>query len=90
MREWSVLSTEEKTALRSYIVQYLTSHPHLVNYVKSQLTHTVALMVKRGTLEDDRKALFESVLATLSELLATSDHKMVREGGGRRKERRGR
>ena len=77
MREWSVLSPEEKTALRGYIVQFLTAHPNLVNYVRSQLTHTVALMVKRASLEDDRKTLFESVLTTLSELLATGDHKMV-------------
>ena len=77
MREWSVLPVDEKTALRGYIVQYLTAHPNLVNYVRSQLLHTVALMVKRATLEDDRKKLFDSVLTTLSQLLASDDHKMV-------------
>ena len=77
MREWSILPAEEKAALRRYIVQFLTVHPSLVNYVRSQLLHTMAVLVKRATLEDDRKKLFDSVLTTLSQLLATGDHKMV-------------
>ena len=79
MREWSVLPLEEKTALRGYLVQFLTAHPHLINYVRSQLLHTVAVMVKRATLEGDQKELFDSVLSTVSQLLATDDHKMVKE-----------
>ena len=78
MREWSILPVEEKAALRSYIVQFLMAHPNLVNYVRSQLLHTMAVMVKRATLEDDRKKLFDSVLTTLSHLLSTGDYKMVR------------
>ena len=77
MREWSILPLEEKTALRSYVVQFLMAHPNLVNYVRSQLLHTMAVMVKRATLEDDRKKLFDSVLTTLSHLLSTDDYKMV-------------
>lgn len=77
MREWSLLPSNEKTALRGYIIQFLMAHPNLVNYVRSQLLHTVALMVKRATLEDDRKKLFDSVFTTLSQLLAMDDHKMV-------------
>ena len=87
MREWSVLPLEEKTALRGYLVQFLTAHPHLVNYVRSQLLHTVAVMVKRATLEEDQKKLFDSVLSTMSQLLATDDHKMVNERGERERER---
>ena len=89
MREWSVLPLEEKTALRGYLVQFLTAHPHLVNYVRSQLLHTVAVMVKRATLEEDQKKLFDSVLSTMSQLLATDDHKMVNERGERERERSG-
>ena len=79
MREWSILPLEEKTALQGYLVQFLTAHPRLVNYVRSQLLHTVAVMVKRATLEEDQKKLFDSVLSTVSQLLATDDHKMVSE-----------
>ena len=91
MREWSIL---EKTALRGYLVQFLTAHPRLINYVRSQLLHTVAVMVKRATLDEDQKKLFDSVLSTMSQLLATDDHKMVKEmerrrEGGRERERRG-
>ena len=84
MREWSILPLEEKTALRGYLVQFLTAHPRLINYVRSQLLHTVAVMVKRATLDEDQKKLFDSVLSTISQLLATDDHKMVREMEGER------
>ena len=77
MREWSVLPLDEKRALRGYLIQFLTSHPHLVNYVCSQILHTVAVMVKRATLEEDNKKLFDSILSTVSQLLAADDHKMV-------------
>ena len=77
MREWSVLPLEEKTALRGYLIQFLTTHPLLINYVRSQLLHTVAVIVKRATLEEDQKSLFDSVLSTVSQLMATDDHKMV-------------
>ena len=87
MREWSILPLEEKTALRGYLVQFLTAHPRLINYVRSQLLHTVAVMVKRATLDEDQKKLFDSVLSTMSQLLATDDHKMVREMEGREGER---
>ena len=78
MREWEMLPVEEKTALRGYLIQFLTAHPNLVNYVRSQVLHTVALMVKRATLEEDQKKLFDSVFSTVSQLLATNDYKMVR------------
>ena len=50
--------------------------PSLVSYVREQLLHTVALMVKRATLEEDRRKLFDSVFSTVSQLLAM-DSKMV-------------
>ena len=51
--------------------------PSLVSYVREQLVQTVALMVKRATLEEDRRTLFDSVFTTVSQLLLTDDSKMV-------------
>ena len=48
----------------------------LVPYVREQLLHTVALMVKRATLEDNRRELSDSVFTTVSQLLMM-DVKMV-------------
>ena len=49
----------------------------LVSYVREQLVQTVALMVKRATLEEDRRALFDSVFTTVTQLLMTENSKMV-------------
>ena len=56
--------------------------PRLIGYVREQLLHTVAVMVKRATLEDGRERLFNSAFSTVSQLLAM-DTKRVREGGER-------
>ena len=48
----------------------------LAPYVREQLLHTVALMVKRATLDSDRRNLFDSVFTTVSQLLMM-DAKMV-------------
>ena len=48
-----------------------------MSYVREQLVQTVALMVKRATLEEDRRALFDSVFTTVTQLLMTENSKMV-------------
>ena len=48
-----------------------------MSYVREQLVQTVALMVKRATLEEDRRALFDSVFTTVTQLLMTDNSKMV-------------
>ena len=44
----------------------------LVNYVREQLVCSVALMVKRATLEVDKQKLFGSILTTVSQLLTVN------------------
>ena len=78
LREWAILPPEEKEALRNYVIQYLTAQPALATYVISGLLHTFSVMVKRATLEDDRKKLFDSVFSTVTQLLAVNDTRMVR------------
>ena len=44
----------------------------LVNYVREQLVCSVAVMVKRATLEVDKQKLFGSILTTVSQLLTVN------------------
>ena len=78
IREWQLLSEEEKAGLRQYLLHYLTSRPSLTPYVQRQLVHMLALMVKRATLEAGFAGLFRSILDFVSQLLATGEVKMVR------------
>ena len=78
MREWQLLSNEEKAGLRQYLLHFVTGHPGLVSYVQRQLLHTLALMVKRATLEPGFSELFRSILDFVAQLLGTGEIKMVR------------
>ena len=64
--------------LRVYLMHYLASRPTLTGYVRSQILHTIALLVKRATLEAGGEHLFDSVLDSVAQLLATGDVRMVR------------
>ena len=77
IREWLLLPAEEKTELRSYLLQYLTSHLSLTSYVRSQILHTIAVSVKRATMDVECKLLFESLLDSVQQLLASGDVRMV-------------
>ena len=82
VREWLSLTVDEKAELRLYLLHYLTSHLSLVGYVQRQLLYTLALLVKRATLEPGFTELFTSIMDSVSQLLATGDVKMVRNQGG--------
>lgn len=77
IREWTILPAEEKVELRGYLMQYLTSHPFVAPYVRSEVLHTVALLVKRVTLEVDCEQLFGSVLDSVAQMLSSGDVRMV-------------
>lgn len=79
VREWPLLVEEEKVGLRQYLLHYLTGRPFLTAYVQRQLLHTLALLVKRATLEPQFAELFRSVLDSVAQLLATGEVKMVRK-----------
>ena len=67
----------KKLDCRRYNLSLSLSALSLVSYVREQLVQTVALMVKRATLEEDRRALFDSVFTTVTQLLMTENSKMV-------------
>jgi hypothetical protein len=58
LREWVTLPAEERTGLRTYILQYVLHHaaePQL-QVVRSILEGTLAVMLKRGWLDVDAQA----------------------------------
>lgn len=58
LREWASLPAEERTALRTYILQYVLLHaaePQL-HVVRSILEGTLAVMLKRGWMDADEQA----------------------------------
>lgn len=59
--------------MRGYLLQYLTSRPSVAPYVRNQMLHTVALLVKRATLEVDCEQLFGSLLDSVAQMLASGD-----------------
>ena len=77
IREWPILPAEEKVELRGYLMQYLTSHPSLAPYVRSEVLHTVALLVKRSTLEVNCEQLFGSVLDSAAQMLSSAEVRTV-------------
>lgn len=78
MREWQILTAEEKAELRQYLLHFLTSRTSLTSYVQRQLVHMLALMVKRTSLEPGFQELFRSILDFVAQMLGTGDVKMVR------------
>ncbi len=66
----------EHTNIPAMISTLCSSAASLAGYVREQLVHTVALMVKRSTLEVNQTELFDSVFATVSRLLGM-DAKLV-------------
>lgn len=58
LREWASLPAEERTGLRSYVLQYVLHHaaePQL-QVVRSILQGTLAVMTKRGWMDADAQA----------------------------------
>ena len=49
----------------------------LVGYAREQLVHVLAVIVKRRTLESDKKLLFDSVFAEVTQLLAMDPPKVT-------------
>jgi hypothetical protein len=58
LREWASLPVEERTGLRTYVLQYVLHHaaePQL-HVVRSILEGTLAVMLKRGWMDADDQA----------------------------------
>lgn len=64
VREWLLLSSEDIESLRSFLLHFITQHVSLQSYVREQILQTVAVILKRGTIDEkgaSRESLFQDV-----------------------------
>ena len=52
IREWSMLPAEDIISLRQYLLHYIISKPTLAPFVRERILQVIAIMVKRGSVED--------------------------------------
>lgn len=51
INEWNYISTEDRNALRQYLLNYVI-HKELPSFVREKLMQVIAIMIKRTSLED--------------------------------------
>ena len=64
IREWSMLQQSDIVSLRQYLLHYIISKPTLAPFVRERFLQVIALMIKRGSIDDfgeERKALLNEV-----------------------------
>ncbi|XP_013138287.1 PREDICTED: exportin-4-like [Papilio polytes] len=69
IREWSLLSKEDTSSIREYLLNYLLRKENPA-FVKERLLQTIAIIIKRGSVDDggrERKAL----LAELEKIIVS-------------------
>ncbi|KAK3097618.1 hypothetical protein FSP39_011440 [Pinctada imbricata] len=72
IREWSLLAGEDIESLRSFLLQYITQHISLQSYVREQVLQTVAVILKRGTI-DTKGASQDSLFHDVSQLVSSGN-----------------
>ncbi|KAL5009683.1 hypothetical protein ScPMuIL_011988 [Solemya velum] len=69
VREWTLLSAEDIESLRSFLLRFITQNISLQSYVREQILQTVAVILKRGTVDTkgaNRETLFQDVTQLIS------------------------
>ncbi|XP_059177669.1 exportin-4-like isoform X2 [Physella acuta] len=69
VRDWTLMGPDAVESLRSFLLRYITNHITLQSYVREQILQTVAVILKRATLDKKGKScdgLFEDVTALIS------------------------
>ncbi|KAL0051778.1 hypothetical protein WJX82_002011 [Trebouxia sp. C0006] len=81
VRQWATMSRDDQRALRGYVLHYVLRHTSKQSdLVQKQLTGTVAVLLKRGWVDEspqERHAFFSEVESTVS---GTSDAAARRTG----------
>ncbi|KAL4233256.1 Exportin-4 [Mactra antiquata] len=72
LREWSVLSAEDIESLRSFLLRYITQHISLQSYVREQILQSVAVILKRGTL-DVKGASLDGLFQDVTQLISSGN-----------------
>uniref|UniRef100_A0A1Y1LS18 Exportin-4 n=1 Tax=Photinus pyralis TaxID=7054 RepID=A0A1Y1LS18_PHOPY len=73
IREWVFLRESDTISLRQYLIQYVSHRVNLPFYVQERLLQVIAIMVKRGSVEDfgqERTA----ILTDIENLIISGDH----------------
>ncbi|KAL8573476.1 hypothetical protein ACOMHN_047747 [Nucella lapillus] len=68
VREWTLLNAQDIESLRSFLLRFITKNISLQSFVREQILQTVAVILKRGTLETDHgcDCLFQDVTQLIS------------------------
>ncbi|XP_058796622.1 exportin-4-like [Phymastichus coffea] len=72
IKEWSSLPKSDILALRQYLLQYIISRPTLAPFVRERILQVIAIMVKRGSVEDLGKDR-EEILNEVEQLVVSGD-----------------
>ncbi|XP_041355105.1 exportin-4-like [Gigantopelta aegis] len=72
VREWTLLSAEDVESLRSFLLRYITKNISLQSYVREQVLQTVAVILKRSTL-DTKGTTCDSLFQDVTQLIGSGN-----------------
>lgn len=72
IREWSMIPEADISSLRQYLLHYIISRPTLAPFVRERILQVIAIMVKRGSVEDLGKDR-EEILNEVEQLIVSGD-----------------
>lgn len=79
LREWSLLDKSDIESLRSFLLTFVTHKQNIQKYVKEQVLQVVAIICKRGILENSR-LIQESLLRDITQLLSSNNRELQMVG----------
>ncbi|VDI81588.1 Hypothetical predicted protein [Mytilus galloprovincialis] len=72
IREWALLEATDIEALRSFLLHFITQHILLQSYAREQILQTVAVILKRGTI-DIKGASCDSLFQDVTNLVVSGN-----------------
>lgn len=72
IREWPSLSQTNISSVRDYLLNYVISKPNLPPYVKGCILQVIAIIIKRGSVNDSGQAR-QTILGQVENLIMTGD-----------------
>ncbi|CAD1472640.1 unnamed protein product, partial [Heterotrigona itama] len=72
IREWPSLSQIDISSLRDYLLRYVINKPNLPPYVKGCILQVIAIIIKRGSVNDSGQAR-QTILGEVENLIMTGD-----------------
>ncbi|KAK1126040.1 hypothetical protein K0M31_005568 [Melipona bicolor] len=72
IREWPSLSQTDISSLRDYLLRYVINKPNLPPYVKGCILQVIAIIIKRGSVNDSGQAR-QTILGEVENLIMTGD-----------------